>query len=309
MLNDATDPGIHGRGSAKFGFTDGKDARRHGPASVLLYFVVTFAWTWSLWWSAAAFAHLPGTLLFITGGLGPLLGAAWLVSRGDHAYRREFLRRVWSPRRIPIRSWLALVAVAVGPAVLGAGLAGVAGATATVPDFSVGSVGVVVVFALMAGLVEEPGWRGAASDLWQVGTRPVCAAVGIAAFWALWHLPLYFIEGTYQHGLEFGSVRFWLTNLVLVELGVLFVWLTNSAGGRILVAVLAHAGFNIAAGLVPRSTMGDVIAFFVVSATAVTVITMTRGCLSFERARSRKRPPGRSEGRARLRWPSRREGS
>lgn len=266
-----------------------------GYAPVLSYVTLTFAWTWSLWWSAAAFSQLPGPLLFITGGLGPLVGAAWLVSRGDRAYRREFLHRIWDPRGIPIPSWLALVAMAAGPAVLGAGVASVAGMTATVPTYTIGSVGGVLLFALAAGLAEEPGWRGAASDIWQIRTRPVVAATGIGAIWALWHLPLYFIEGTYQHGLGFGSLRFWLTNLVLIELGVLYVWLANGAGGSILIAILAHAGFNVAGELVPRSTMGDVVAFAGLSLATVVVIAVTRGGLSFAADRPWKHPSARSD--------------
>jgi uncharacterized protein len=141
----------------------------------------------------------------------------------------------------------------------------------------------VVAFALAAGLVEEPGWRGAASDAWQARTHPLGAALAIGVLWALWHLPLYFIEGTYQHGLGLGSTRFWLTNLVLVQLGVLYLWLANGSGGSILVAILAHAGFNIAGELVPRSVTGDLVAFFVVAAMTVTVVAATGTRLAFTR--------------------------
>ena len=219
--------------------------------------------------------------MFMLGGLGPLLGAAWVVRRGGRGYGRAFLRRVWDLRGIPTAWWLALVAVATGPAVVGAAVAAVTGTAATVPSYRAGAVAGVVAFALAAGLAEEPGWRGAASDAWQTRTRPVWAALGIGALWALWHLPLYFVEGSYQHGLGFGSVRFWLTNLVLVQLSVLYLWLANGSNGSILIAVLGHAGVNIAGELLPRSTIGDVVAFFLVSAATLTVIAATRGQLRF----------------------------
>jgi uncharacterized protein len=255
-----------------------------GPAlPVLPYFVLTFAWTWSWWWAAAAtgrpVTQLPVPLLFMLGGLGPLVGAVWMVRRGDRAYRREFLRRVWDPRGIPAPWWIALVAVAAAPALLGAAVAGATRTAVIVPDYSLAAVAGVIAFALAAGLAEEPGWRGAASDAWQARTRPVWAAAGIGVLWAVWHLPLYFVEGSYQHGLGFASVRFWLTNLVLVELGVLYVWLANGGGSSILLAVLAHAGFNAAGELVPRSTTGDVVAFLVVTTATVAVIAVTRGRL------------------------------
>ena len=161
---------------------------------MLPYIVLTFAWTWSMWGAAAALGlsatEPPGSLLYLLGVFGLLLGAALVLRRGGRAYRRAFLRRVWDPRRISAPWWLALVAVAAGPAV-----AGVAGAPAAVPDYGVAVVGAMVMFALVAGLAEEPGWRGAALDAWQARTRPVWAASGIGALWSLWHLPLHVLEG------------------------------------------------------------------------------------------------------------------
>lgn len=268
--------------------------RDQGRAPMARYVVVTFAWTWSLWWTAALWTEPPDVvlaMLFMTGGLGPLVGAACVVGRCSKAYRRAFVRRIWDSHGIPRAWWLALVAVAAAPALLGAGLAGLAGAPEVAPDYTFGTVGAVIAFAFAAGFVEEPGWRGAASDVWQVRTRPVFAAMGIGVFWAIWHLPLYFIEGSYQYGLGFGSLRFWLTNFVLVELGVLYLWLSNGAGGSILIAILAHAGFNVAGELVPRSTAGDLIAFAIVTVATSTVIVVTKGRLSYSPAWAREREP------------------
>jgi len=254
----------------------------HRELPLVPYVAIAFTWTWSLWWTAALVPGLPApatSLLFLTGGLGPLVGAAWVARSGGSAYRRRLLRRIWDPRGIATVWWAALVAMAAGPAVLGWIVAGIVGVPATVPSYRVGSIAGVLAFALAAGLVEEPGWRGAASDAWQARTTPVVAAIGIGLLWALWHLPLYFVEGSYQQGLGFGSPRFWLTNLVLVQLAVLYLWLANGAGDSILLAILAHAGFNATGELVPRSTTGDLVAFVVVTAATVLVIAATRGRL------------------------------
>lgn len=63
---------------------------------------------------------------------------------------------------------------------------------------------------------------------------------------------------------------------------MLYAWLANGSGGSILLAILAHAGFNIAAGLVPSSTMRDVTAFVVVTVATVVVIAATRGRLALD---------------------------
>jgi uncharacterized protein len=273
---------------------------------VLPFFALTFAWTWSLWWGAVAagltFEQPAFRLLYLLGVLGPLAGAAWVLRRGGRDYRREFLRRVWDPRRIPAVWWLALVAVAAGPALLGAAVAALTGATAAVPEYGAGPVGAVLTFALVAGLAEEPGWRGAASDAWQARSLPLPAALGIGALWALWHLPLHFVEGSYQHGVEFGSVRFWLTNLALVQLGVLLLWLANGAGGSILLPILAHAGFNAAAALAPAGATRDLVAFAVVTAMTLSVIAGTRGRLQCAAAPAMNQADGGGAGR---RTPSR----
>lgn len=253
------------------------------PLPVLSFFVLAFAWSWSWWLTAAAtgaaVTEPVGSLFYVLGVFGPLVGAAWSVHRRGHAYRRAFLRRIWDPRGIAARWWLALLAVAAGPAALAAVGTSLAGRAAIAPDLSIAVIAAMSGSALIAGLAEEPGWRGAVSDAWQVRTRPVWAATGIAALWSLWHLPLSFVEGSYYHDLGAGSARSWLTHLMLVQLGVLLVWLANGAGRSILLAVLAHAGFNVAMGLVAGSTTRDVVAFLGLAVAGVVVIVTTKGRL------------------------------
>lgn len=156
---------------------------------------------------------------------------------------------VFGPRAVPLLWWLARAAVAVGPAAAGATATGITGQDPLVPGITVAALLALAAPALVASLAEEPGWRGAALDLWQTQARPVVAATGIGMLWSVWHLPLSFVEGTYVHELGLGSARFRLTHLMLVLLGILLVWLVNGSGGSILLAVLAHTGFNTAIGL------------------------------------------------------------
>jgi len=174
--------------------------------------------------------HLPQSLLFVLGGLGPLVGTLFVVRSMDPAYRRDFLRRLWDPRRIPGSRWLALAAVSVVPALAGYLAAVAAGRPPTAETaVTLGAVVFTIGFALAAGAVEEPGWRGVALDLLQVRVSPTLAAILIGIPWALWHLPLFFLEGTYQHALGFGSARFWMFSFFLLPLSVLYAWLCSAA--------------------------------------------------------------------------------
>ncbi len=107
----------------------------------------------------------------------------------------------------------------------------------------------------------------------------VVAATGIGVLRSVWHLPLSHIDGTYFLELGTGSVRFWLTHLLLVLLGILLVWLANGSGGSILLAVLAHTGINTTIGVVAGSTVRDAVAFVGLAAAVVAVIVLTHGRL------------------------------
>src|SRR5690606_3293490 len=84
------------------------------------YLLATFGWTWTVWWiavfAASASVAVPLSLLFLLGGLGPLIGSVLVIRTFDPAYRRAFVRRMWDPSRIAGIWWLALAAVAVVPA-------------------------------------------------------------------------------------------------------------------------------------------------------------------------------------------------
>ena len=252
---------------------------------VVSFFVVAFVWSWARWWSAVvagvAVTEPAGLLLDLLGVFGPLVAAIWVVYRAGSVYRRQFLRRIWDPRGITGRWWLALIAVAAGPAALGAVASSLTGRAVLAGGLTAGAVLALAGPALVASLAEEPGWRGAALDAWQTRTRPVVAAVAIGVLWSFWHLPLSFVEGSYYHELGAGSVRVWLTHLMLVLFGILLVWLANGSGGSILVAVLAHTGFNTAMGMVAGSTFRDVAVMLGLTAAASAAIILTKGELCF----------------------------
>ncbi|MDP1569616.1 MAG: CPBP family intramembrane metalloprotease [Vicinamibacterales bacterium] len=260
------------------------------------YLLVTFGWTWTIWWTAVfagrASVEVPLSLLFVLGGLGPAAGSVFVLRSADPAYRREFVRRLWDPTRISGVWWLALAAVAVVPALAGYLAAAAVGhppiAATTV---TLGAVAFNAGFGLAAGAVEEPGWRGVALDLLRSRMPPAAAAILIGIPWALWHLPLFFLEGTYQHALGFGSARFWLFNAFLLLLSVLYVWLCSGSRGSLLIAVLAHAGTNVAGSLIPQDTLSD--SFRIVfTLLAVVVVWLTRGHLNVRDDVGRPAVPG-----------------
>jgi uncharacterized protein len=250
------------------------------------YALVTFAWTWTFWWggviAGALSIDVPVGLVVFLGGPGPLLGALFVLRRSASGYRRAFFGRIVDPRRVPAAWWLATAAVAVLPALVGYLVSAAAGRSPTADlALSAGAIAFAVGFALAAGLVEEPGWRGVGHDVLQSRVTPAVAAVVVGVLWMLWHLPLFFLEGTYQHALGFITARFWAFNLTLPLLSVLYAWLCNGSRGSILIAVLAHAGTNVAGSLIPQDALTDLIRTAALVVAAAAVIGLTRGDLAY----------------------------
>jgi membrane protease YdiL (CAAX protease family) len=105
-----------------------------------------------------------------------------------------------------------------------------------------GLLGVFAVAVVVNGFGEETGWRGFALARLQRRHRPVVASLLLAAGWAGWHLPLFFILDSYR---DFGVV---IVPGFLIGLACGAIVLTavyNSTGGSVLAAALWHTVYNL----------------------------------------------------------------
>jgi membrane protease YdiL (CAAX protease family) len=102
--------------------------------------------------------------------------------------------------------------------------------------------GFLLFFLVYNGLGEEIGWRGLALPLLQrhLGYLGGNAAVGV--LWALWHLPLFWLRGSYQYG---HSILLFV--LLLTCWSIIIGMLVDKSGGSILPAILLHEGANFIA--------------------------------------------------------------
>ena len=97
-------------------------------------------------------------------------------------------------------------------------------------------------FMVIGGGIEEIGWRGYLQPCLEKRFSFVPAALIQGSIWAIWHLPLWFVQGSTQSSLNFGS--FWLYCVVFCfVLGALY-----RATSSIFAAVLLHAWVNVLIG-------------------------------------------------------------
>ncbi len=212
---------------------------------------VTFLVTWVSWWLLAALSR-GGVLgpgeplgfgLLMVGGTAPTVVAYLAVRRTPEAGTlREFTRRVLHLRVSPV-----LLAVAVfGAAGLGVVSLGLGGAlSATNWDGDPGRVALLFLGAflpsILFGGIEEVGWRGVLQPAVTDRFNLVTANLVIAAVWAVWHLPRFWVVGGSHH-----DASFTLFLVAGVGYSAVMTWL-YARTHSVALCVLFHAGINASA--------------------------------------------------------------
>ena len=155
--------------------------------------------------------------------------------------------------------------------------------------------GILVPFVLI-NLWEETGWTGFMQHTLQERRGPLLASVIVAPFFALIHMPAYFVSG-WLGGEDpslgdFPSVLFQMviTAVFAIFLRMVIMWLYNGSGSSVLIVALFHSAFNATSGsenvtpiLIPGSA-ASLIPIAAVAVIAVLLAVFTRGHLAYERA-------------------------
>lgn len=241
---------------------------------------------------------MPGVVLFVAGSLGVPGAAIFLLFRSaDEEHRRDYWRRLVDVRRIGLR-WYAVVLL-LYPALNVLAMAGGVLAGDAVPAFEQAtelaadpaSILPYAVFVLVFGPIpEELGWRGYALDGLQAHQSALVASLILGAVWAVWHVPLFLMEGTYQAELGVLTLQFWQFMAGVVVTSILYTWIYNNTGRSILGAILFHFSGNFSGELVALGKQGDYLGF-VLPLVVVVVIVIIYGPRTLTR-RSASQPSG-----------------
>jgi uncharacterized protein len=265
-----------------------------------LFFAVTFAITWGCWLGAIAlevsFDSAVGVVLLLIGLVGPgAAGIGFIYLVYDEQGRADFWNRLKQPRRIGVRWFLMILllplAVTVTAAVVSM-LLGWPGATwgEGVQEFGVNPFAILpaLFFATLPPILEELGWRGYALDRLQMNWSALSASMVLGVVWAAWHLPLFFIEGSFQREeVGFATLGFWLFMIGIVALSVVFTWVYNHTSRSILGIILLHGWVNFTAETIE---VADVFYYSHWVLLAV-IITAIWGAATLTNAEEVPRPP------------------
>ena len=103
-----------------------------------------------------------------------------------------------------------------------------------------------ILMLIIGGGQEEFGWRGYAQAPLQkkIGVIPASLVIGVV--WGIWHLPLWFMTGDLH-----SAYSFFAFVLMTTSISLMYAWLYNSSGKKLIVVMFFHAMNNTAAPLLP----------------------------------------------------------
>jgi len=219
----------------------------------LLFFVLTFAITWTSWTAARSFPALQLPLLYL-GIFAPAFVALALTAwRERSAGVLALLRRLveW---RVGARWYLFafgyMAAIKLTVAVIHRVAVGAWPRFGDEPWFLMIAA---TVFFFVGQTGEEIGWRGYALPRLAARFGFAGASVILGVIWACWHLPLFlfFFPGNDVYGQSFP-----LYLLQVTAISVAIAWLYVNAKGSLLLTMLMHSAINNTKDIVPSAVPG-----------------------------------------------------
>jgi membrane protease YdiL (CAAX protease family) len=101
---------------------------------------------------------------------------------------------------------------------------------------------------LLAPTFEELGWRGYGMDSLRAKFGMMKATLLFSALWAMWHVPLFFIDHSYQHGL-WNSSPIYVANFFvsIIPAAILMNWVYYKNNRSIVAAILFHMALDATA--------------------------------------------------------------
>ncbi|MFG1911752.1 CPBP family intramembrane glutamic endopeptidase [Kribbella sp. NPDC048928] len=208
-----------------------------------------------------------GMLVFSLAASGPSLAALVLWLR--HRERRRVVR--WSPVWLVTSVVLGALPPLVACALMG-DLPALPDHAASVISGAGGVLGAAAYTFLAGPVAEEFGWRGYVQPRLREHFGPVGTTLVLGAAWGVWHLPLYFLNGTGQHDDGLFTQQGLTFFLELFPLSFVMLYVSERLRGGVPAAILVHAAWNLTEELVPPLGWGVWLEFLVLTVVAAALL-------------------------------------
>ena len=254
----------------------------------LRFYATCFSITWAFWIAAAIRSRAENDngvsmVLMLFGLMAPAVTAIVTVRTSDsRALKLDLRRKLVGFYRIKPLSILAAIAGFVGIVALTILLSTLFGQSldqfAFTEDFSFSIGGTSALLTiLLAAVIEEVGWRGYGEDSVAFYFSWFTESIIFGFVWASWHLPLFWIEGTYHYGLRELGVGYMLNFLIsVVPMGFLTTWVYVKNNRSMLACIIFHLFVNTMQEKIAMTPQTKCVETIVVTLAAVLVVATNR---------------------------------
>lgn len=217
------------------------------------FYLITFACTW-FWWLFAILLN-EGTGLYLGMFLGLVSPAAVAVvtvfTFKNKALINDFKKKLIGFYRIKpkyiltaVLIFAVIVTASIGTSVLFGGSINQFSFTEDF-SFSIGGTSAFLTI-LLASCIEELGWRGYGEDAVGAYNSWFKESIIFGCIWSLWHVPLFWIPGTYQYGLKEMGIMYVINFLLsVIPLDFLQTWVYVKNHRSMLATIIFHMFINI----------------------------------------------------------------
>lgn len=235
-----------------------KTTANNSSKYLLLFFVITFVWTWGFGFAPLALGLVGtpiGTFLFYFGGGAPSVTALFIVFLTySKEEKRDYFRRCFSFRYMGLKwlvfiiiffAFISLLGLMISTKLLGLEMPGMDFLYAIIRN-PVNIIPILLISLISGPLNEEFGWRGYSLDKLFARFGFVGATLILGFLWGIWHLPWYFTPGQAQYDLLQTSPMdaiLYIPSIMMLNFVVSFVYV--KAKRSILAGALTHMFGNL----------------------------------------------------------------
>lgn len=249
------------------------------------FYATVFAATWTCWVAAILLENEAfQAVALVLGLLAPSITAIITVfTSGSDELKQDFKEKLTSFHQLNPRAILAAIGLFFLVIVVSVFVSTFFGSSLSqlsfVEGFSFEGPGLAsaLLTILLASVVEELGWRGYGEDAIAQYHTWFAESMIFGCVWALWHLPLFFIPGTYHFGLtELGPLYALNFFISTVPFGFFTTWVYVKSNRSMLASILFHLFVNLAQEKIALTPETKCIETLVVVVAAVVIVLANR---------------------------------
>ena len=255
------------------------------------FYALVFIFTWAFWLFAILFDEgLTSSIGMILGVISPATIAIITVftSKSD-VLKKDFKRKIFNFWKLKplyiIGGFLIMSAIICCSILLSLLFGGSIEQFSVIEGFTFDGPGLFSAFATitLAAILEEVGWRGYGEDSIAQYNSWFKESIIFGFIWALWHLPLFWIPGTYHIEIRQMNVLYMVNFMVsVIPMGFITTWVYVKNGRSMLASILFHLFVNTMQEKIAMTQPTKCIETLFVTIAAV-IIVLTNKDMFFEK--------------------------